>query len=53
MPINIPIKTAPRITLDGVCAVLGVSFVIAYLIAPQFVAGLIWTALTSLVNYWN
>jgi len=53
MPINIPIKTAPRITLDGVCAVLGVSFVIAYLIAPQFVAGMIWNLALAFEAWWN
>lgn len=37
------------LTVFGLCAIP----VVAYLIAPQFVAGLIWTALTSLVNYWN
>ena len=36
------------LTVFGLCAIP----VIAYLIAPQFVAGLIWTALDTAVTFW-
>lgn len=53
MPINIPLNVARRrITVDGVLTVLGVVFVVAYLIAPQFVAGLVWDAVNTAVNFW-
>jgi dolichol kinase len=53
MAIRIKLKTARRITLEGTLAALAVAFVIAYLIAPQFVAGLIWNAGLAVVTYWN
>jgi hypothetical protein len=52
MPVIIPIRTARRVTLDGVSAVVAVSLAIAYLIAPQFVAGLLWNAVNTAVNFW-
>jgi hypothetical protein len=37
------------LTVFGLCAIP----VIAYLIAPQFVAGLIWDAVNTAVAYWT
>lgn len=54
MPVNIPLKVAHRrITLDGVLAVLGVAFVLAYLTAPQFVAGLFWNLALAIEAWGN
>lgn len=53
MLIVIPLNTKKRkVTLDGILAVLSFGFVVAYLIAPQFVAGLIWDAVNTAVTFW-
>lgn len=54
MAIRVEIKTArPRVTLDGVLIALSVALVITYLVAPQFVAGIIWDAALAIEGWWN
>ena len=41
-----------KITLDGVLVVVAFGVVLAYLISPREVAGLIWDTLNMAVTYW-
>lgn len=53
MGILIKLKPARRkITLDGILAALAIALVVAYLIAPQFVAGIVWDFMNNAVNFW-
>jgi hypothetical protein len=53
MAIRIKLKTArPKITTEGILAALGIAVAVAYLIAPQFVAGILWDAVNAAVTFW-
>lgn len=41
-----------KITLDGLLATLAFAVVVGYLVNPQLVAGALWHAVLTAVNFW-